>query len=56
MVRVKTWGKSLRLRAAMHVAGKPCMLKCHVNYVEVVKAQAMTADVNGPFIKQPCFA
>ena len=54
MVRVKTWGKSLRLHAVMHVAGKPCMLKCHVYYVEVAKAQVMAADVSGPFIEQQC--
>jgi len=46
---VKTWGKSPRLHAVMRVAGKPCMLKCHVNPVSAAFAKASTVGVSGPF-------
>ena len=33
----------------MHVAGKPCMLKCHVNPGLAAEALAKAAAVSGPF-------
>ena len=34
----------------MHVAGKPCMLKCHVNYASTSFAKASEVAVSGSFI------